>query len=99
MRLAEGRPLLPSDLIDFFLKREGVERRERQTQEEADASVESSKSLAESSLNFFGRSFHGRWIWYAPVRGHRLARPDGTDLTRGVVADGKDKVQVGLARP
>src|SRR5688572_2079961 len=44
------------------------------------------------------RAFDGRGIFDSPMRGHRLTGPYRAGLARGVVANGKDEVELGRPR-
>ena len=47
-------------------------------------------------------ALYGRRIRDAPMRRHRLARPDGADFAGGVVAHGDDEIhlrRIGLSKP
>jgi hypothetical protein len=56
-RIAEGLPF--PNVVDFLLQGERMERRERKTEKQADASVEHSESLTKSMLDLFWRSLNG----------------------------------------
>jgi hypothetical protein len=87
------------DAIDFFFDCEGVEARERQTQEQIDPATKGHKRFAKCQFNLFGRSRNCDWVRDAPMGGDGLAGPDGADFFCGVVADGEDEIhfwRVGL---
>ena len=83
--------MLP-DVVDFFLEREAVQGRERKAQKQTDPSVQQGKSLAESFLDLLACSLHRGRIGYAPMSGHRLARPHRTHFVRGVVTDSEYEI-------
>ena len=72
-RIAERLPL--PNIVDFLLQGECIERRERKTEKQADASVEHSESLTKSMLDLFWRSLDGGGVGDAPMRRHGLTRP------------------------
>jgi hypothetical protein len=89
--------LFLSDLVDFFLEREGVERCYRQAKEETDASVERLKCLAIGAFDLVRCSLNGGWIGDAPKCCHRLARPERAHFFRCVVAHRKNKAEMGAS--
>ena len=90
-RIANCLPL--ANIVDFLLQGERIERRERKTEKQADASVEHSESLTESMLDLFWRSLDGGWVGDTPMCGHGLPRPQRTDLVRCVIADCEDEIK------
>jgi hypothetical protein len=57
-RIAERLP--PPNVVDFLLQGERIERRERKTEKQADASVEHSESLTKSMLDLFWPGHKGQ---------------------------------------
>jgi hypothetical protein len=92
-RIAEHLPLL--NVVAFLLQRERVERRERKTEKQADASVEHGESLTESMLDLFWRSPDGGGVGYSPMCRHGLTRSQRTDLIRSGIADCEDEIKRG----
>jgi hypothetical protein len=95
-RIAE-RLLLPN-VVDFLLQGKRVERRERKTEKQADASVEHSESLTKSMFDLFWRSLDSDGVGNTPMRRHGLPRPQRTDLIRCVIADCEDEILRGRIR-
>src|SRR5208337_2282026 len=60
--------------------------------------VENHEGFTECSFYLFGRAYYDGRIGSSPMRGHRLAGPDGTHLFSRVVANGEDKVHLGRSR-
>ena len=89
--------LFEADVVDGFLDGQFIEADERETEEKADAVVEKQERFAKRTLDAFGWAFYRGGIGNAPVRGHGLAGPDGTDFARGVVANGENKIEFGRA--
>ena len=89
--------LFEADVVDGFLNGQFTEAGERETEEKADAAVEKQERFAKRTLDAFGWAFYRGGIGNAPMRGHGLAGPDGADFTRGVIADGEDKIEFGRA--
>src|SRR5258707_15876189 len=90
-RIAEGLPL--PNVVDFLLQGERIERRERKTEKQADASVEHSESLTKSMLDLFWRPLDGGGVGDTPMRRHGLPKPQRTDLIRCVIADCEDEIK------
>lgn len=84
-----------TDLIDFLLDGQFVETRQWQAQEKTDSAVENHESLTEGLLDLLGCAGYCGRVRYAPVRGHRLARPDRANFFGGVVTNGEHEIQVG----
>jgi len=84
------RPRLP-DLIELLLQRQLAQLVDGEADKDADPIAQHAQSVGkgEGSLCISTFSFH--WIGEPPMRGHRLARPDRTDLLRRVVADGENE--------
>src|SRR5450432_2574039 len=100
---AAGWFSLLTDLVDFFLEGQFINRRKRQRQEQPNAPLQNRKRLAIRALHFLLRSFvrrpmHRRRIRNAPMRRHRLPRPDRANFLRRVVADGKNKIHLGSVK-
>ena len=72
-RIAERLPF--PNVVDFLLQGERVERRERKTEKQADASVEHCESLTKSMLDLFWRSLDGGGVGDTPMRRHGLTGP------------------------
>src|SRR5919201_1466813 len=85
------------DLVEFFFKRDLVERGEREAEEQTDSAVERKEGVAECFLDLLWGAVHGGGIGNAPVSGHRLTRPNGANLFGGVVANGKNEIELGRA--
>src|SRR5271165_2207533 len=83
-----------SNTVDSFLNRQLVEAGEWQREEQADPAVKGHECLAIGTFDFVRSSFDRGGIGNAPVRRHRLARPDRAYFLRGVVADGEDEVHL-----
>src|SRR5271155_638855 len=81
-----------SDVTQFGLQRHTVERPDRQTGKELDASFEPFECLTERERLFSVRAFNRRRVGDSPVRRHRFSRPDRTHLTGRVVADGEYEI-------
>lgn len=90
--------LLSSDLVDFFFQRQLVNGRNWQREKQTDPSIKYRERFPKSALHFLGRSLEGGRIRNAPVRRHRLPRPDRANFVCRVVADGKNKIELGCAR-
>src|ERR1700687_426680 len=88
---------LPPNAIHFLLQREPIQGHQRQSEKETDAPVKSKKRLAEGAFDFGGVSVHGSRIWYSPVRGHGMSRPDRANLLGSVVANREDELHLGSA--
>lgn len=86
-----------TDPVDFFLDRQFVQARKRQTKQQAYPAVKNHKGIAESPFDLLWRSHYGGRIGNAPVCGHRLAGPNGTNFLRSVIADREDKIEVWCA--
>src|ERR1017187_491867 len=93
------RGSLPSDVVNFFLQRETIQSRKRQTQEQTDSSIQEKARIAKSSFHLLLWTPHGRRIGHAPVRGHWLARPYRAHLVGRVVTDRKNKIELRGIRP
>src|ERR1035438_7339210 len=94
-----GASLL-SNAIDLFLQRETIEGRQRKREKKTDAAIEKKKRFAKGALDFcWSSSGDGSGIGNSPVRGHGLARPQWAGFLGGIVADRKDEVHLGSARP
>ena len=89
--------LFEADVVDGFLDGQFIEAGERETEEKADAAVEKQERFAKRTLDAFGWSFNRGGIGNAPMRGHGLAGPDGADFTRGIIANGENKIEFGRA--
>src|SRR5689334_12948840 len=83
-----------TDLVQALLEAQPIDGSKRQAGEDADAVVKQPIGFCEreASLSFLALGC-GR-IWYAPVRGHRLSRPDRADLVGRVVADGEYEIEM-----
>ena len=77
--------------LDFAA--EPVERAERQRGENADTLEEHPVSILEGERDFAGCALGLGRIGHAPMRGHRLAWPNGTCFARRVVADGENEIE------
>src|SRR5690606_10636608 len=82
---------LLADDAQLMLQRHGIEPLERQRQEQLDATLERQRGVHERLALLFLAAFDGGRIGHAPMGRHRLARPYGTHLASGVVADGEDE--------
>jgi len=80
--------------VDLFLDRQLIEAREGQAKEQTDPAVENHKGVAVGLLDCFARAIHGGGIRNSPMRGHGLARPDGTYFVGGLVTHGEDEIQL-----
>ena len=83
--------------VNLFLDRQLIEAREGQTKEQTDPAVENHEGVAEGLFDCFPRAIHSGGVGNAPMRGHGLARPDGTYFVGRLVTHGEDEIQ--LRRP
>lgn len=88
-----------ADVIEVLLERQLAELVQRQAEETADALVQHAHGLGESRCFLSGSALSRRWIGKSPVCRYGLTRPDGTNFLRGVVAHGKNKIEVGCHSP
>src|ERR1035441_6480449 len=78
-KITPGSGLLAlSYVVQFRFQSKGIETGKREAEEETDAPVKRGKCATECSLDFFRCSPNGGGIRNTPMRGHRLARPEGT---------------------
>ena len=64
-----------------------------QVGEGGEAVVQHPVGVGEGQSDFNRIAFHRRRVGHAPMRRHRLARPDGTHFARRAVADGDHEIQ------
>src|SRR5260370_18748715 len=83
--------LVTADAIDFLLDGQLIQTPKRQAQEQADPSFEQQVGIAKCVLNLLLSTFGFGGIGYAPMRRHRLPRPDGTRFLGRIIANGEDK--------
>jgi hypothetical protein len=88
-----GRAFAAADLLQLRGQHQPVELHHRQSQEQFDAAFEHAIGILESERDFGVRAGRGRRIGNAPMRGDRLAGPQGTGFAGGAVADGKNKIE------
>ena len=81
-----------------LLQRQLVDRVHRQADEDRDAVVEHAVGIGEGEMLLGLGAFHGGRVRHAPMRRHRLARPDRAGFVRRVVADREDEIHLGRAR-
>src|SRR5438270_9011486 len=86
-----------ADLGELLLQAQPVERIHRQVDEDADAIVEHAIGIGKGqmALGVVAGGLGG--IGHAPMRRHRLARPDRTDFVGGIIADGEYEIELGGA--
>ena len=85
---------LLSDSVDFLLDGQRVKTGQGQTKQKADSAIQNHECLTEGLLDLFGCARYGGRVWHAPMRGHRLTRPDGADFFGRVIAHGENKMQI-----
>ena len=83
-----------SDVVQFTLQAQFVERPQRQGGEDADALIEQAVGFFECEGDLGGSACRLRRISNAPVRRHRLAGPDRARLRRCAVADGEHEIEL-----
>src|SRR5712672_4318699 len=83
-----------TDAVDFFLDSEFVEAGQRQAQQQADSALENHECIAECAFHLFRRTGHCGRIGNAPMRGHRLSRPNRADLFRCAITDSEHKIEM-----
>src|SRR5215470_10292375 len=87
-----------ADLRYFFFYGQTIKASERKRKEQSDAAFQRDKCVAESTLDLFGSSGCCCGIGNTPMRCHRLARPDGTNFIRSVIANGENEIHFGSVR-
>ena len=87
-----------ADLVEPLLQGQPVELVERQAREDGQPVLELGERPEERAALLLVGAFDGRGILDAPVRRHRLARPDRADLARRLVADREDEVELAARR-
>src|SRR5690349_14776185 len=93
---ASGRPGLGRGLADRVqpaLERELVQARDRQAGEDLDARVEVAVDALEVGEGLLLAADERGRVLDAPMRRHRLPRPDRADLVRRVVADREHEIE------
>ena len=88
---------LPPISSQPLLQRELVDRVHRQAGEDRDAIVQHAIGLGEGEMLLRLGAFDRGRVGHAPMRRHRLARPDRAGFAGGVVADREDEVHLGRA--
>ena len=86
-----------ADGVEALLDGEGVERSQRQGQQQGDAAIQGGEGLRVGAVDFLRGAANGGGIGHSPMRGDGLAGPDGADFFGRVIADGKDEVEMGRA--
>src|SRR5512144_3224126 len=86
--------LFVTDAVDFLFYRQTIQRTQRQAKKQGDTPIQCYKRLPERTVDFFLRPLCGGRIGNAPVCSERLSRPDGADFVGGVIADGKDEINL-----
>ena len=77
-----------------FCKAQVIERPERQAHENIDAVRQHPQCISECKPHFRLGTGRRRRIGYAPMRGHRLTRPNRAGFFRSVVADGEHEIEL-----
>src|SRR5215469_4322114 len=93
-----GNPAAATDLVDIALDRHTVEPVDRQRDKQLDAIFESDIGVAEGTPLLGVRALHSGGIGDTPMGGHRVPRPDRTNLAGSLIADGEHEVQHWRAR-
>src|SRR5277367_6223763 len=86
------------DAVDFFLESECVQALHRQGEKKTDSAVQRHIRISESALHNFRFPNHSCRVWNAPVRRHRLTRPDRADFLGCVVAHREDEIEMRRCR-
>jgi len=81
-----------TDTFDLLLQCDLLKRCERKRKEETDSPVEHDKCVTKCAFDIVRRPFYCCRVSYAPMRSHRLSRPEGTRLIGRVAANRENKV-------
>src|SRR5215471_15540533 len=93
-----GNHAAATDLVDIALDRHAVELVDRQRDKQLNAVFESDIGVAEGTPLLGVRALHRGGIGDTPMGGHRVPRPDRTNLAGSLIADGENEVQRWRAR-
>src|SRR5208337_4843714 len=96
---ADRRAFHMTDFAEFRAQRQPADAAQRQRREDGDAVAQILERGHERGLLLNGLARDRRRIFDAPVRRHRLARPDRASFAGRAVADGEDEIELGSVRP
>ncbi len=91
-RLRSRLVLYFSDRLYFVFNSHAIKVGNWNGSKEFDSILQHVSYFIKGSHFFFIATFNCRRILNAPMCGHRLARPDRTNLTSCIIADGKNKI-------
>src|SRR5215471_4431065 len=91
LRLADG--------IEPPLQGELIERADRETDEDINATRQHPQRISKGEPHFRFVAGRFRRIGYAPMGGHGLSRPHGAGFRRCVVADRENEIDLRCVRP
>src|SRR5919108_2847559 len=86
--------LVLPDVFECGLHCHRIQGCDGQAEELLDASVQYQRHLMKPLAFFFRRALESRGVCHAPMGRHRLPWPHGTDFPSGVIAHGKEKIEL-----